>query len=332
MPTIFSEKMFQKFENQFRPYIAKLNIPPTIFSCPDVEVSGVKYFELLEAVARNTNPHIGLDMGKGLVPQDLGVLGHAMAAAANIGEALALLSRYVYVFAQSNTIRLDIAEGKVVCTYTVKVLHPGLHRQDAEFALAHFTHLIRYLSKRDFRPDFVEFEHSPLADTKRHWTQFGCDVKFGRRANRLQFDKKVLDFPVVSADSRLLEALKFYLDDRLKVRSEDKDLLAKTRHLITISLSSGAPDIKKMAMLMGMSSRSLQRKLGEKDIVFSDLVDSIRSSIALDYVYHTEYSFTDVALMLGYSELSSFSRAFKRWSGISPQQARETKEADHLDG
>ncbi|NIB38035.1 AraC family transcriptional regulator [Pseudomaricurvus alkylphenolicus] len=332
MPTIFSEKLFQRFEDQFRPFIDKLDIPATIFSCPDVEISGAKYLELLEAVARNTNPFIGLDMGEGLAAQDMGVLGHAMASAVTIGEALAIMSRYLYVFAQSNTIRLDIAGGKAVCTYTVKILHPGLHRQDAELAVAYITHLIRDLSKREFHPDFVEFEHSSLGDTKRYWQQFGCEVKFERRANRIQFDKKVLDYPVVSADSRLLEALTFYLDDRLKVRSDDKDLLAKTRHLIAISLSSGAPDLKKLATQMGMSSRSLQRKLGDKDIVFSELVDSIRSSIAMDYVYHTEYSLTDVALMLGYSELSTFSRAFKRWSGISPLQARESRDDAQLQG
>jgi AraC-like DNA-binding protein len=86
---------------------------------------------------------------------------------------------------------------------------------------------------------------------------------------------------------------------------------------------TGTPDLVKVASQLGMSKRTLQRKLAEKDIVFSDLVESISRTIAMDYVQHTDYSLTDVALMLGYAELSSFSRAFKRWSGVSPQQARE---------
>jgi AraC-like DNA-binding protein len=326
MPTIFSERLFLNFEEQFRPFLDQLDIPETIFTRRDVEISDVKYVDLLETVARNTNPYIGLDMGERLVAQDLGVLGHAMAATATVGEALALFSHYIYVFAQSNTIRLDLGEDKVVCSYSVTILQPDLVRQDAEFALAFMTGLIRKLSRREFHPNLVEFGHSQLAGAARHQNLFGCKVMFERRTNRVHFSKKVLDFPVLSADQGLLEALQFYLDDRLKVRSEEEDLVAKTRHLISVSLSRGVPDLDRVASLLGMSKRTLQRKLGENNIIFSDLVESISKSIAMDYVQHTDYSLTDVALMLGYSELSSFSRAFKRWNGMSPQDARRSGE------
>lgn len=323
MATVFSEKVFKTFEQQFAPFLDELDIPATIFTRQDVEITDIQYLELLEIVARNTNPYIGLDMGEILSAEDLGVVGHAMVASATVGEALSLFSKYIYVFAQANNIRLDIGEDKVICTYSVDILQPNQHRQDVEFALAYYIHIICSLSKKVFKPTLVEFAHSQFAETKRHQKVFGCEVKFEQRANRLHFNKKILAAPIISADPGLLTALKFYLDDRLKVRSEDKNLLAKTRHLITVSLSGEAPDMKKIASQMGMSIRSLQRKLSEKNIIFSELVDSIRQTIAIDYVHHTDISLTDVALMLGYAELSSFSRAFKRWYGVSPQQARE---------
>ena len=316
--------MFQKFEDQFRPFISELNIPETIFTRRDVEISDVKYIELLETVARERNPYIGLEMGEGLATEDLGVMGHAVSATSDIGEALKIFSNYVYVFSQSNVIRLDIGEDKAVFTYRVKILKPDLCRQDAEFALAYTTNFIRSLSRKGFRPDLIEFEHTPLASSTRHRNQFGCEVGFEKRANRIHFNKSVLEYPVCSSEPGLLEALRFYLDDRMKVRSEDDDLLSKVRHLISISLGDDGPDNKKIASTLGMSSRTLQRKLASQNIAFSDLVDSIRSSVAMEYVRHSDYSLTDVALMLGYSELSSFSRAFKRWTGNNPQQIRET--------
>jgi AraC-like DNA-binding protein len=324
MATIFSEGIFAKFEEQFRPYVAEFGIPESVFTQRDVEISSQKYAELLEAVARHANPHIGLDLGETLEPRDLGVMGHAMSASATVGEALSVFSRYLYVLSQSNTIRLDFGEDTVVCTYAVTILQPDLVRQDAEMAISWITSIIRTLSGKSFRPLLVEFCHSQPETTRKHHDFFACDVHFQRRNNRLHFPRKVLDYPVLSADKGLFEALVFYLDSQLSLRSEEDDLLAKVRHLISISLSEGLPDLNQVASQLGMSGRTLQRKLRDENLAFADLVDEIRYGIAQDYISHSEFSLTDISMMLGYGELSSFSRAFKRWSGGSPESLRKT--------
>ena len=328
MSTIFSENIFARFKDEFQPFLADLDIPEAIFTRPDIEITDVKYAELLESVGREVNPHIGLDLGENLDARDLGVLGHAAAASSTIGEALALFSRYLYVLSQSNTIRLDIGEERVVCTYTVTILQPNLVRQDAEFVLAVITTLIRKLSGRRFSPRLVEFSHSKFSDTRAHNRLFDGEVHFDRRENRLHFSRRVLDYPILSSDRRLLEALIYYLDSRLRLRSEEDDLQAKVRHMISVSLGEGIPDLNEIASQSGMSSRTLQRKLAEKDLVFSEMLESTCKSIASEYVLHSNYSFTDIALMLGYSDLSSFSRAFKRWTGLGPLQAREAGSID----
>jgi len=328
MPTIHSENFFAKFEEQFRPFVAELGIPESVFSRQDVEIPTTKYAELLELIARKANPHIGLDMGERLTFSDMGVVGHAMAAAPNIGAMLTMMSQYLYIFSHSNTMRLDVGRTTVACTYRVTILQPELIRQDVECALAFITGAIRQASMQPFSPTRVDFEHTKFAEAHRHRTFFGSEPKFACNANRLHFSKEVLDYPVMTSDPGLLEALKFYLDDRIKSRSEDDDLLAKTRHLISASLSQRVPDQNWIASQLGMSSRTLQRKLGDLEVVFSDLVDEIRQSIALDYIRHTDYDLTEVALMLGYGELSSFSRAFKRWTGVSPQSERNSRHTD----
>lgn len=315
-----------KFEDEFRPFVAQVGIPETVFSRPDIEIPTARYAELLETVAREANPCIGLEMGERLTLKDLGVVGHAMAATESIGEMLSVMSQYLYVFSHSNTMRLDVGENRAAFTYSVTILQPELIRQDVESALAYVTSRIRDLSGRSFSPSLVEFQHSKLKGAKRHHETFGCEVKFERPSNRLHFNMEVLRYPVLSSDPGLLKALRFYLDDKIKTRSEKEDLLAKTRHLISNSLSNRVPDQRWIAAQLGMSPRTLQRKLADKDIVFSELVDEIREAIALDYVRHSEYGLTDVAMMLGYGELSSFSRAFKRWTGQSPQQVRQGNE------
>ena len=327
MATIFSERIFARFKDQFGPFLAELDIPESIFTRPDIEISNDKYVELLESVARDANPYIGLDMGENLEVSDFGVIGHAMAASATVGDALNLLSRYLYVLSHSNTIRLDVGEDQVVCTYAVTILQPDLVRQDAEFAMSFIAKSIRELSGRGFSPRLVEFSHGLFAEARRHQQFFDSEVRFEQRENRMHFSRRVMQYPVLSADLGLLEALVYYLDSRLQLRSEEEDLQAKVVHLITVSLSEGLPDLSRVAGQLGMSGRTLQRKLAEKNLVFSEMLESICRSIAREYILHTDYSVTDIAMMLGYTDLSSFSRAYKRWTGVGPQQAREAGRA-----
>ena len=323
MPTIFSEKFFARFEPQFRPYLDRLDIPASILTRPDVEISDTKYVELLETVARESNPNLGLEMACAVEPQDLGIIGHAIAAASTMGEALQVFSRYLYVFSQSNIFRLDLAAQQAVCTYAVTILQPDLVRQDAEFALGFVTKAVFALTRQKVHPRLVEFSHSRLPAARQHEQVFGCDVLFERSANRIHLDRKMLDYPLSSADEGLLTALRFYLDDRLISRSEADDLVVKVKHLISSSLTQGIPTIEGIADQIGLSKRTLQRKLAERNVVFSELIDATCKPIALDYVRNTEFRITDIALMLGYSDLSAFSRAFKRWTGVSPQQMRD---------
>jgi AraC-like DNA-binding protein len=324
MPTIHSEGFFARFEDQFRPFIAQLGIPETVFTHHDVEVATSKYAELLETVGRESNPYIGLEMGQSMTVQDMGVVGYALEASPDIGTMLTLLSKYLYVFSQSNILRLDVGEYRAAITYEVTILSPDQLGQELESSLAYTTTIMRQLSGVNFTPNQIEFQRARPPSTTRQEQFFGCEVSYDRPANRIHFDRKILNLPITSSKPGLLEALRFYLDDQLKVRSEEEDIVSRTRHLISSSLVSGMPDQKRIADQLGMSARTLQRRLRDKEVVFADLVDDLRYAIAQDYVLHSGFSLTDIAIMLGYGQLSAFSRAYKRWAGRSPESVRKS--------
>ncbi len=278
---------------------------------------------MLECVARSSDPHIGLTVAQTIQISDLGALGHAVTAAPTVGDGLRLLAQYLYVFAHANVLRLDIGKSLFVLGYHLTDIHLAVHQQDTEMSIGIAAAAIREISGREVNPIVVEFEHARPHYHEELATHFGCEVLYDRATNGLQYPIRVLDLPTTSADASLLQALEFYLADRLKLRAEDEDLLAKVHHLIATSLSEGVPDIDVVAAALGLSRRTLQRRLSDADEVFSDLVDRVRREIATDYVSHSNHSLIDIALMLGYQEASSFSRAFKRWTGVSPQKMRE---------
>ena len=171
-------------------------------------------------------------------------------------------------------------------------------------------------------PKYVEFEYPKPDYSGKYFSAFRCESNFQRRGNRLHYDRRILDLPVPTSNPRLYEALEFYLKHQLQLRGQDDDLVRKLRHLVMASLHAGIPELPGIASQLGVSERTLQRRLREQNIVFSDLVDNTRKSIALEYVRGTTYRLTDVAQILGYTDPSSFTRAFKRWTDSSPTELR----------
>lgn len=319
MGTIYSERLFVAFENELGPCADELGITREIFHRPDVEIPIDRYFRLLEWTARKSCPNIGMRMGCLLRPGDLGALGHAAASAATLGEAFGVLSEYLYVLSHANLFRVDMTEHHAIVGYHLTDPEVGLHRQDVELvvcSVAGFAQQLR--GDPRLHPARVDIEHAKPRYAQALRDVLRCELRFECGGNRLYYPKQVLDLPVVSADPSLFEALKFFLDDRIKVRDEDENLEVKVRHLIASRLAHGTPDIEWVARRLALSARTLQRRLAEGGLVFREMLDEVRKNIALDYIDNKDFSVTDIALTLGYGELSAFSRAFKRWTGRGP--------------
>ena len=183
--TIYSERMFRRFETDLGPCADKLRIPRAIFREPDFELSIDKYYRLLDCASRTTNPRIGLTIGSGMEAGDLGPLGHAAAASADVRQMLGVLSRYLYVFAHSNVLRIDVGPRLFAVAYDVTDSNIAMHQQDVELALAYAVRQIRALTGTEASPRIVEFAHAQPAYAKDLRKFFGGEMQFGRGGNRL---------------------------------------------------------------------------------------------------------------------------------------------------
>ncbi len=325
MASIFSERLFARFEPELGPSADALGISRDLFHRHDFEYSIDDYFRLLDHAAEHGIPHIGLAVGASVTMADLGPLGYAAGASPTVGHAFALLARYLSVFAHANVVRLHTGNEVAVLSYSHTERYPGLHQQDVELAVGFLRKMVVSLAGEGADPIRVDFAHPRPAYSRRLEDYFGCRAHFDAGDNRLHYRRTTLDLENPESDPSLLEALEFYLAARLKERRIEDDLLEKVKHFISISLGSSGPAIGAVAEILGMSQRTLQRRLADVDVVFSDLVDEVRRTAALDYVRFTDVHLTEIALLLGYSELSAFSRAFRRWTDQSPQQVREAE-------
>ena len=136
------------------------------------------------------------------------------------------------------------------------------------------------------------------------------------------FAVTLLDCPIETADNQLLKILERHCRQILGGRPKVDNFVFEVQQLITTLLTTGQPKIDAAAQELGMSSRTLTRRLAEDGVTYKDLLDEVRRKLAMRYLKDSRISIKNVAYLLGYSEVSAFYHAFRRWTGSSPVQHR----------
>lgn len=321
--TIFAETMFQHYVELFAPYLGEAGLDEAFFIRPDNEMPLSGFVALWELLAGKVSPDIGLSIGARATSGSLGAYGHAVRSAANMEASLRCMSRFIVVHSHATRLEVDFSGSYVVIDYQITDPTIIQRRQDSELSIAMIATNLREITGSDVCPIRVDFEHPAPSETSSHRGIFKCPVHFNQPSNRLHYSRELLARPVLTADARLYNALESFLEEQRKERASASDLLGHINLVIAGSLSNGEVSLEQIAKSLGMSARTLQRRLSERKLEFSALVEEVRRSLAVEYVSHSRYNLTEVALMLGYSEASSFSRAFRRWTQITPQQYRQ---------
>lgn len=321
--TILSEGFFKRFSDLVSPYLEEAGISTSVLDSSNVEVLDKQYLRLWELLGEKENPNIGLIIGQQIELADLGALGYAVGSSQTVGHALETLSRFMIVLSQSSSIELKVSEKFVEVCYKISEPSVLYKRQDAEFVLSTIVKQLEAMTNTDIRPVKVLFEHTRPEYIELHKSTFNCPLHFAQETNAVVFLSQILDLPVHSGDERLHLALEPYLEKMRQDRLDDisdEQILTKVTRLIASRLSNGVPSLEDISSELNMSRRTLQRRLRQFDVEFSALLDDVRRELALEYITKGEYNVTEVSLLLGYSEVSSFSRAFKRWTGKAPQK------------
>ena len=175
-----------------------------------------------------------------------------------------------------------------------------------------------------FSPRRVAFRHPAPADARPYEALFGCPVSFGTDANRLLIGHAEADHPLPTGNRDLAAAHDRILVERL-ARLDKGNLIARFRASLLERMTLGEYSEEDIARDLNMSRRSLQRRLAEVDAGYQSLVDDTRRDMALRYIQDPAKSASDITFLLGYSQQSVFTRAFRRWTGMSPSEYRSSK-------
>ena len=287
----------------------------------DAEISVARWHDLLALAAAALNePAIGLAIAQQASWRDFGLVGYLASSCASIGEALEQGSRYTALIVQRNETRFSI-EGDVV-----SLSWPAQRSKDRQLAdevgVGVIVAMLRLVIGGEFALSRVDFIAPAPADVDHYRRYFGCAVHFDQPVTRLCFSRHYLDVPLPGSDP----ALRALLDEQAKAKLQQlttpTDELQRLRDQLAQLIRQEKTRLRDLAELNCMSTRALQRHLRERGSSFQALLDETRFRLARDYLADSQLDLTAVANRLGYSEHSSFTRAFQQWADCTPRQWR----------
>jgi len=304
----------------------KAGLPLTIITEPVVTTA--QYFAIWEAYS----DLIG-DISKGIIQLATGfdtakypptVL--ATYHARDYRDALNRMARYKQLCPPEN---LRITETGENCTIELEWMHteyPG-PQMLVGITLAFLLELGRRGTGQPLTASSVEFSDS-VGDVQALEAYFGCRVQIGSQFNRLTLHRKDLDRPFVSYNEELLEILTPVLDRSLDEQQNNRTITEMVKWIMKRSLTGGRPDIQAVAKELGLSDRTLQRRLTEENTSFKHLLIQTRHEQAREYLADPSLDIKEVAFLIGYEDQNSFYRAFRLWEGNTPSNWR----TQHLAG
>jgi AraC-like DNA-binding protein len=254
--------------------------------------------------------------------REFGFLYYVSASSDTLGHALQKLARYIAIGNESLSLRYFDAKGVVVAFNYVGVSR-HLDRHQIEFCMVFLVRLCRQLSGLRLVPTRVRLAHHRRGQYLELTKFFGGSVEFGAAVDEISFAPAIKDMPVVTADNYLNELLIGYFEEALARRPTRRDpFRASVENAIVPLLPHGDAKLSTIAGRLGLSQRTLARRLAAENLSFSDVLENLKGDLARRYLADKDLSISQVAWLLGYQEVSSLTHAFKRWTGRTPRQAR----------
>ena len=264
----------------------------------------------------------GLSIGAGVMPQHLGVLGYLVLASDTLGEAMHAYQRYERLF-----YGVDLAELRFVGPDVEIRWAPADTGAIADqTAIAALITFLRRQLQDPPPPSGVSFLFDATAEQAQACEAFfGCPVQFACSHTSVRFPMVYLSIPMPHREPGLRVLLDRQAQALLDALPDPSAFDRAVQQLLVRMLPEGEVNVDKVAAAMHQSTRTLQRRLADRGMTWQQLLDNTRMQLARQYLKDQALSVAEIALLLGFSEQSAFTRAFKRWTGQTPLDTRRAR-------
>jgi AraC-like DNA-binding protein len=303
--------------------LRRANLARSRFNVARPEGTTAEFFALWRAVEeRITDRSVGLRLGVEAFTDTQNVVTLAALHSVTLGEGLQKLARYKRVVCPEK-ISIEVKQGEARLRFEwllAKDAPPSL-LMDSIFAGV--VHLAQQGTMLPVKPRRLEFAR-PQANKTILRRYFGCDLVFNAPYDLMVFDEAALALPMANRNAQLLSILVPGLELALPKNDPARTLADDVSDALSETMSGDRPTVSKVAKSLGISVRTLQRRLGELGTTYQDVLDRVRHRSARRLLRRTDLSMEEVAFLLGFEEVNSLMRAFQMWEGTTPARWRES--------
>jgi len=281
------------------------------------------FFELHEKLDLTLGPGFSVRVGQQMKIEDYGVLGLSWRTCTKAGEIFERSERYFMLL--SNTYVFKVEKDHDISK--IHLFREGYRRgvelsNEATFSAT--VVVLRAMTETDIAPVDVSFKHDPPKDMKSYNHAFQCPILFNQSHNYISYKTADLETQTAKADAGINKFLIERVEEETKgIEVSPNKIASDVVNLIKDALPGGIPSIDHVGEYVGMSSRTLTRRLSESGTTFRDLINKTQEKISKDLLLNSSTSMAEIAFQTGFSEQSAFNRAFKRWTDQSPVEFRK---------
>ena len=279
-----------------------------------------------DALARRTatliaDPAFGLRAAHCWHPSNLGALGYAWLSSSTLRTGLERVVRYWRLLGEKAAAHLEDTDAGVKTVFESGRTDMVVGPITADFSMSLLVSMCRLNYGDALRPVAVTLKRAKPDGWQVYRGHYGCPVRFGTGEDSFTLARGDADKPLPSSNRQIAATLDGILAQQL-AQLDKSNVVARCRASLLEQLSSGELSEEEMAQQLHMSRRTLQRKLADAETTYQQLVDETRRDLALRYIENPHLTITDITFMLGFSQQSAFTRAFRRWTGIAPSEYR----------
>jgi AraC-like DNA-binding protein len=305
------------------PLLKNVGLTPEVIADPEERLSVRSQIALLDEAANALKDDcLGFTLARDFDLRAIGLLYYVMASSQTLGDALKRVARYsritneslVFGYREGNNLTINLS-------YSGVPRHPDRHQ--IEFCLFAVLRICRVLTGQNLVPQHFSIAHYRLEGAAEMSRFVGTKVEFGADTDEFALNSNARELPVIHADHHLNDLLLKYCEVALADRrAGTSQLRTKVENAISSVLPHGRVLIEDVARSLGMSKRTLARKLSDEGLNYSEIFEHLRQDLAVRYLNERKMHVSKIAWLLGFHEVSAFTHAFKRWTGKTPREMR----------
>jgi AraC-like DNA-binding protein len=305
------------------PLLKRAGLTPEVIADPEKRLSVRSQIALLdEAAIALKNECLGFTLARDFDPREIGLLYYVMASSQTLGDALKRVARYSQITNEALVVRYREGNRLIISlSYSGVPRHSDTHQ--IEFCMFAVLRICRVLIGQNLVPQHFWICHHRSGTNSEMARFVGTTVQFGADTDEFALNANARELPLINADPYLNNLLLKYCETALAVRRDNtSQLRTHVENAISSLLPHGRVLVEDVARNLGMSERTLARKLADEGLNFTEILQQLRRDLAVRYLDDRKLHISKIAWLVGFNEVGAFTHAFKRWTGKTPSQMR----------